>query len=133
MSSLTVWTGDHDRTMEDGKVSHAVCSKTEHPSYNKTIEYDNDIAILKLCKPLMFTEGKLSKYQLSKAKSDTFCNFSGAANMSPELHQRGLRQRECRGDWLGDTELRRFPVSHLTEGNGEDYQYRAVPGELWRK
>ena len=60
MSSLTVWTRDHDRTKKDGEMSHAVCSKTEHPSFNTAIRYDNDIAILKLCKPLMFTKGKLS-------------------------------------------------------------------------
>ena len=61
MSSLTVWTGDHDWTKPDGEMRHAVCSKTEHPSYNST-SYHSDIAILKLCKPLMFTKGKLSKY-----------------------------------------------------------------------
>ena len=62
VSSLTVWTGDHDWTKKDGEMSHAVCSKTEHPNYHNPIRYDNDIAILKLCNPLMFTKGKLSKY-----------------------------------------------------------------------
>ena len=62
MSRLTVWTRDHDRTKPDGEMKHAVCSKTEHPNYNNPIRYHNDIAILKLCMPLMFTEGKLSKY-----------------------------------------------------------------------
>ena len=61
MSSLTVWTGDHDTTKNDGEMSHAVCDKTEHSSYNNPVAFHNDIAILKLCKPLMFTEGKLSK------------------------------------------------------------------------
>ena len=61
VSRLTVWTRDHDRTKKDGEMSHTVCSKTEHPSYNSPIRYDNDIAILRLCKPLMFSEGKLSK------------------------------------------------------------------------
>ena len=61
VSSLTVWTGDHDRTKKDGEMSHAVCDKTEHSSYNNPVAFHNDIAILKLCKPLMFTEGKLSK------------------------------------------------------------------------
>ena len=60
-SDITVWTRDHDRTKKDGEVSHTVCSKTEHPSYNPDT-YDNDVAILKLCKPLMFTEGKFAKY-----------------------------------------------------------------------
>ena len=70
VSSLTVWTGDHDRTKNDGEMSHAVCDKTEHQSFNNP-RYDNDIAILKLCKPLMFTEGKLSlNYWLSGARSD---------------------------------------------------------------
>ena len=58
-SELTVWTRDHDRTRRDGEMSHAVCSKTEHPDYNKLMTYDKDVAVIKLCKPLMFTEGKL--------------------------------------------------------------------------
>ena len=41
---------------------HAVCSKTEHHDYDKVMKFDKDIALIKLCKPLMFTEGKLSKY-----------------------------------------------------------------------
>ena len=43
-------------------MSHAVCSKTEHPDYNKQTMFDKDIAVIKLCKPLMFTEGKFSQY-----------------------------------------------------------------------
>ena len=57
VDSMTVFTRDHDRTREDGEVSHEVCSKTEHPEYNREAEYDKDIAILRLCKPLMFGEG----------------------------------------------------------------------------
>jgi len=53
---ITVFTRDHDRTREDGEVSHSVCSKREHPDYNREAKYDKDIAILTLCKPLMFTE-----------------------------------------------------------------------------
>ena len=33
----------------DGEVSHSVCSKREHP--------DEDLAVLTLCKPLMFSQG----------------------------------------------------------------------------
>ena len=55
-----MWTRDHDRTKEDGEVSHAVCSKTEHHDYDKLMKFDKDIAVIKLCKPLMFSEGKLS-------------------------------------------------------------------------
>ena len=62
MSSITVITRDHDRTKADGEVSHAVCSKTEHPEYYKKAKYDQDIAVLHLCKPLMFSEGKFYKY-----------------------------------------------------------------------
>ena len=54
---MTVFTRDHDRTREDGEVSHEVCSKTEHPEYNKKVNWDADIAILHLCNPLMFGEG----------------------------------------------------------------------------
>ena len=57
ISYITVFTGprDHDR-------SHAVCSKMEHPDYGKLMNFDKDVAVIKLCKPLMFTEGKFSKY-----------------------------------------------------------------------
>ena len=51
-----MFTRDHDRAGEDGEVGHEVCNKTEHPEYNR---WDNDIAILHLCKPLMFTQGFL--------------------------------------------------------------------------
>ena len=44
-------------TREDGEESHEVCSKTEHPEYNREAEYDKDIAVLHLCKPLMFSQG----------------------------------------------------------------------------
>ena len=54
---MTVFTGDHDRTREDGEVSHKVCSKREHPEYNRKVNWDKDIAILHLCKPLMFAKG----------------------------------------------------------------------------
>ena len=54
---ITVFTRDHERTREDGEVSHAVCSKREHPEYNKETKWDKDIAILTLCKPLMFAKG----------------------------------------------------------------------------
>ena len=58
-SDMTVWTRDHDRTKMDGEMSHAVCRKMEHHDYDKLVEFDKDIAVLKLCQPLMFTEGKL--------------------------------------------------------------------------
>ena len=48
--SITVITRDHDWTREDGEVSHSVCSKREHP--------DEDLAVLTLCEPLMFSKGK---------------------------------------------------------------------------
>ena len=60
LSNITVFTRDHDRTKPDGEVSHAVCSKIEHPDYDKLMKFDKDIALIKLCKPLMFSEGKLS-------------------------------------------------------------------------
>ena len=55
--NITVWTRDHDWTKKDGEVSHAVCEKTEHSEYGKKTRHDRDIAVLHLCKPLMFTEG----------------------------------------------------------------------------
>ena len=54
---ITVFTRDHDRTREDGEVSHSVCSKREHPEYNGKTKWDKDIAILTLCQPLMFAKG----------------------------------------------------------------------------
>ena len=60
--NITVWTRDHDYTEIDGEVRHAVCSKTEHPEYDKKVKFDLDIAVLHLCQPLMFSEGKFSKY-----------------------------------------------------------------------
>ena len=64
---IKVWTGDHDYTEIDGEVSHEVCNKTEHPEYNKRPINDQDIAVLHLCQPLMFTDGKFSKYFSAKA------------------------------------------------------------------
>ena len=57
VKNITVFTRDHDRTREDGEVSHSVCSKREHPKYNRKVSWDKDIAILQLCKPLMFAKG----------------------------------------------------------------------------
>ena len=59
--TITVWTGEHDFTKEDGEENHTVCSKTEHPGYNpsKGPMYDLDIAILHLCQPLIFSKGKI--------------------------------------------------------------------------
>ena len=59
--TITVWTGEHDFTKEDGESNHMVCSKTEHPGYNpsKGPMYDLDIAILHLCQPLIFSKGKI--------------------------------------------------------------------------
>ena len=62
VQNITVWTGDHDYTEIDGEVSHAVCGKTEHSEYRKKVKFDQDIAVLHLCQPLMFTYGKFSKY-----------------------------------------------------------------------
>ena len=59
MKSLTVWTRDHDWRKRDGEVSHSVCGKTEHPEYRRQTRFNNDISILQLCKPLMFTKGSL--------------------------------------------------------------------------
>ena len=53
-----MWTRDHDWRREDGEMSHAVCSKTEHPEYDRNTRHDKDIAVLHLCQPLMFTESK---------------------------------------------------------------------------
>ena len=60
--NITVWTRDHDYTKMDGEVNHAVCSKTEPPEYDKKTRHDLDIAVLHLCQPLMFTDGKFTKY-----------------------------------------------------------------------
>ena len=60
VNNITVWTRDHDRTVQDGEVSHSVCSKSEHPEYGQKVKKDKDIALLHLCEPLMFTEGKFS-------------------------------------------------------------------------
>ena len=57
-ANITVWSRDHDWRRKDGEVSHAVCSKTEHPEYSIQTKHDKDIALLTLCKPLMFTESK---------------------------------------------------------------------------
>ena len=54
---ITVFTKDHDRTKEDGEMSHSVCRKREHPEYNRGAKYNKDIAILTLCQPLMFGKG----------------------------------------------------------------------------
>ena len=56
--NITVWTRDHNWRREDGEMSHAVCSKTEHPEYDRNTRHDKDIAVLHLCQPLMFTESK---------------------------------------------------------------------------
>ena len=53
---ITVWTRDHDFTRADGEESHAVCNLTKHPEYGKKRSFDADIAVLHLCKPLMFTK-----------------------------------------------------------------------------
>ena len=66
--NITVWTREHDYTKIDGEVSHTVCSKTVPPGYNKT-SYDLDIAVLHLCEPLIFSEGKFSQMFFS-LKSD---------------------------------------------------------------
>ena len=51
MESITVTTRVDDEVpgMVDGEVNHSVCSKREHSN--------EDIAILTLCKPLMFSKG----------------------------------------------------------------------------
>ena len=46
-----------DDERADGEVSHSVCSKMEHPEYNRDARFDKDIAILTLCKPLMYSKG----------------------------------------------------------------------------
>ena len=57
---IIVWTGEHDSSVKDGEKAHTVCQKTEHPGYNRGTapEFDNDIAILYLCEPLIFSAGK---------------------------------------------------------------------------
>ena len=56
--NITVWTGEHNYKKNDGEMSHAVCNKTEHPEYYKKAKYDQDIAVLHLCQPLIFSKGK---------------------------------------------------------------------------
>ena len=58
---MTVFIREHDRTIEDGEFRHSVCHKSEHPEYNDKTQ-DNDIAILHLCKPIMYTKGTSSTY-----------------------------------------------------------------------
>ena len=53
-----MWTRDHDWRKVDGEESQAVCRKTEHPEYDLASKHDKDIAVLHLCRPLMFTESK---------------------------------------------------------------------------
>ena len=53
-----MWTRDHDWRKVDGEESQAVCMKTEHPEYDLASKHDKDIAVLHLCRPLMFTESK---------------------------------------------------------------------------
>ena len=51
MESITVTTraDDEVRGMVDGEMNHSVCSKRENS--------DEDIALLTLCKPTMFSKG----------------------------------------------------------------------------
>ena len=56
--NITVWTGEHNYKKNDGEMKHAVCNKTEHPEYYKKAKYDQDIAVLHLCQPLIFSKGK---------------------------------------------------------------------------
>ena len=51
MESITVFTKADNELLGrvDGEVSHSVCSKREHP--------DEDLAVLTLCEPLMFSKG----------------------------------------------------------------------------
>ena len=65
VESITVWTRDHNMKERDGEVSHSVCGKTEHPEYRRLTRYNNDISILQLCKPLMFTNGSLLSHVMN--------------------------------------------------------------------
>jgi len=61
VKDMTVYVADHNQNRDDGEISHEVCHKTEHPEYNTVkssfvIKHDKDIAILHLCKPLVFTQ-----------------------------------------------------------------------------
>ena len=58
VESITVFTKADDELLGrvDGEVSHSVCSKREHP--------DEDLAVLTLCEPLMFSKGK---YQFKRS------------------------------------------------------------------
>ena len=44
-------------TKMDGEIIHDVCGKVEHPEYNNRTKLHNDIAILHLCEPIMFSTG----------------------------------------------------------------------------
>ena len=55
---ITVWVGDHNRRVADGESQHRVCSITQDPEYSGEPHYSNDIAILHLCQPLTFSNGK---------------------------------------------------------------------------
>ena len=52
MESITVFTKTDEQHLgrEVGEVSHSVCSKREHP--------DEDLAVITLCEPLMFSKGR---------------------------------------------------------------------------
>ena len=107
-------------TREDDWTNHEVCSKSEHPEYNRQAEYDKDIAILRLCKPLMFGEG--------------FHNLDMRFNISIEIIYRcgthlsarprpGLSQ--CEGS--GDSPICRTRAGH-PPGEGDHPDQPAVPG-----
>ena len=51
MESITVFTKADEELLGrvDGEVSHSVCGKREHP--------DEDLAVITLCEPLMFSKG----------------------------------------------------------------------------
>ena len=55
---VTVWVSDHNRRVGDGESGHEVCGIVQHPDYSGKPNYDNNIALLRLCDSLVFSRGK---------------------------------------------------------------------------
>ena len=88
--SITVTTRADDEVpvMVDDEVNHSVCSKRENS--------DEDIAILTLCKPLMFSKGK---YQF-KRSSLFYSQYSPSCGTSLSARHRPGLQRSPASKYL---------------------------------
>lgn len=66
---ITAWVSDHNRRVSDGESDHEVCGIVQHPDYSGEPNYDNNIAILRLCDPLEFSRG-VEAISLAEAGQD---------------------------------------------------------------